>query len=78
MIGLRQPAAGHGGEADEFRTGMDHLAFGVSSQEELTAWETALDERDIPFTPTADTPIGKVVVFRDPDNVQLEFWLPAA
>lgn len=29
------------------------------------------------FTPIAETPIGSVIVFRDPDNIQLEFWLPA-
>jgi len=24
-----------------------------------------------------ETPIGTLVVFREPDNIQLEFWLPA-
>ncbi|MDQ1449420.1 MAG: hypothetical protein QOC79_2391, partial [Actinomycetota bacterium] len=33
--------------------------------------------RGIAFTPITDTPIGSVIVFRDPDNIQLEFWLPA-
>jgi predicted enzyme related to lactoylglutathione lyase len=31
----------------------------------------------VTFTPAAETPIGTVVVFRDPDNIQLELWLPA-
>jgi len=28
-----------------------------------------------PFTPTAETPFGPVVVFRDPDGIQVEFFL---
>jgi hypothetical protein len=40
------------------------------------AHHAELSSRDIPFTPAAETPIGTVVVFRDPDNIQLEMWLP--
>ena len=39
---------------------------------------TRLERRGISFTPAVETPIGTVVVFRDPDNIQLEFWLPVA
>ena len=41
-------------------------------------WQKELSSRGITFTPIAETPIGWVIVFRDPDNIQLEFWLPAA
>jgi glyoxylase I family protein len=79
IVGVRQY---HGrtvaGDAfDEFRVGMDHVAFGVSSREELEAWEGELDKRGITYTPIAETGIGQVIVFRDPDGIQLEFWLPA-
>jgi len=63
---------------DEFRTGLDHLAFGVATRAELEDWEKELSSRGITFTPIAETPIGSVIVFRDPDNIQLEFWLPAS
>ena len=53
------------------------MAFGVSSRAELEQWERELSTRGIAFTPITETPIGTVVVFRDPDNIQLEFWLPA-
>jgi len=46
--------------------------------EDLQGWERALEEKGIPYSPIAETPIGTVVVFRDPDDIQLEFWLPAA
>lgn len=78
VIGLRQyPMAGSGDAFDEMRTGLDHVAIGVESADELTAWEVRLDELGITHTPAAETPIGTVIVLRDPDNIQLEFWLPA-
>ena len=77
VIGVRQYLGREEGTFDEFRTGLDHLAFGVSSRAELEGWEQKLREAGIPFTPIADTSIGSVIVFRDPDNIQLEFWLPA-
>ena len=77
IIGVREYPAETDGAFSEFRTGLDHFAFGVSSRQELEEWEGELARRDIPYTPVAETPIGSVVVFRDPDNVQLEFWLPA-
>jgi glyoxylase I family protein len=76
VMGVRQYSAGRSDTFDEYRTGLDHLAFGVSSREELDGWQEELDRRGISFTPAVETPIGTVVVFRDPDNIQLEFWLP--
>jgi len=77
IIGVRQYPQSPDGAFDELRTGLDHFAFGVSSRADLEQWEGELERRGIPFTPIAETPIGSVVVFRDPDNIQLEFWLPA-
>ncbi len=76
IIGLREYASGSGDAFDEMRTGMDHVAFAVASAEELSAWEGELARRNVTFTPATVTPIGTVVAFRDPDNTQLEFWLP--
>ena len=77
IMGVRQYPGKTDGGFDEFRTGLDHLAFGVATREDLEAWEAELRGRGVPFTPIADTPIGSVIVFRDPDNIQLEFWLSA-
>jgi len=76
VIGVRQYLGREESAFDEFRTGLDHFAFGVSSRAELEGWEQRLGEARVSFTPIADTPIGSVIVFRDPDNIQLEFWLP--
>ena len=77
VLGLRQYPGHQDGIFDEFRTGLDHLAFAVSSRDELEGWQQTLSDAGVHFTPIADTPIGSVIVFRDPDNIQLEFWLPA-
>ena len=76
-LGVRQYHGRGSDRFDEFRTGLDHFAFGVASRDELEGWERELSARGIAFTPIAETPIGEVIVFRDPDNIQLEFWLPA-
>lgn len=65
---------GTGDAASEFRTGLDHLALVVPSHDELEAWRARLDEHDVPHTEILATSTGWVLVFRDPDNVQLEFY----
>jgi catechol 2,3-dioxygenase-like lactoylglutathione lyase family enzyme len=71
----------------ETRTGLDHVGLNVSSRADLDAWQAHLEgngvERvpvaDKPLTqsPIADRPYGSVLVFRDPDNIQLELLAPA-
>ena len=77
LLGLRQYHGREGDGFDEFRTGLDHFAFGVENRAALEKWERELSARGIAYTPIAETSIGSVIVFRDPDNIQLEFWLPA-
>ena len=76
IIGLREYPGHDDGAFSEFRTGLDHIAFAVSSRDELEAWQDRIAEKGIPFSPIAESPIGTLVVLRDPDNIQLEFWLP--
>jgi glyoxylase I family protein len=78
LLAVRQYPSRKADRFDEFRTGLDHLAFTVASRTGLEEWERELSMRGIPFSPIAEMSIGSVVVFRDPDNIQLEFWLPAA
>ena len=74
-LGLCQHAAASGDAFDETRPGLDHLAFAVDSADALHSWEQRLRAHDVPYTPaaTANTLEGALVlVFRDPDNIQLE------
>jgi glyoxylase I family protein len=73
---------GAGGEAfDETRVGLDHLAFGVTSRDELEAWADRLADDGVtcsPITPANTMPGAFVLVFRDPDNIQLELVSPSS
>jgi glyoxylase I family protein len=72
----------------ETRTGLDHVGFVVASRADLERWQEHLerhgvvraDRADKPLTqsPISDEPYGSVLVFRDPDNIQLELFAPAA
>jgi glyoxylase I family protein len=61
---------------DEFRPGLDHLAFGCSNRDELSAWAARLDAVGIEHGDICDEPYGSGLSFRDPDNIALEFFAP--
>lgn len=77
VIGLHTNT-GNGGEPfDEARTGLDHVALNVATREDLQAWTAWLDELGIEHSGirTDDKPFPfSTVVFRDPDNIQLELF----
>jgi catechol-2,3-dioxygenase len=60
----------------EFRSGLDHVAFGVSSRTDLEKWEGRLNELGIDHGGIVDAPYGSGLSFRDPDNIALEFFAP--
>ena len=76
VVGLRQYHAAPPHAFDEMRTGLDPLAFEVTTRTVLADWEQLLRERNIPFSPITEATLGSVIVLRDPDNIQLELWLP--
>ncbi len=59
---------------DETRVGLDHVSFQVPDRAGLDAWARRLDELGIAHSPITEAPYGTVLVFRDPDNIQLEFF----
>jgi glyoxylase I family protein len=80
--------ANQGESFAETRTGLDHVGFVVPNRNDLEGWQTHLERygvvragaADKPLTqsPISDEPYGSVLVFRDPDNIQLEMFAPAA
>lgn len=80
VIGLNQhhrhdePASAGADRFDERRTGLDHVGFAVARRQDLDAWQARLAEFDVTHSPVADTDHGSALVFRDPDNIQLELW----
>ena len=74
-FGLHTNTANRGEPFDEARTGLDHVSFQVAGRAALEAWTAWLDELGIRHTGIVDEtePITySTVVFRDPDNIQLE------
>jgi glyoxylase I family protein len=62
---------------DERRAGLDHVAFKVGSTADLAEWEERLAEFGVSYLPTAPSRTFEgslVIVFRDPDGIQLEIW----
>jgi glyoxylase I family protein len=64
----------NGTSFDERRVGLDHLSFNVPSRAELDAWQELVAERAIGHTPIVEAEMWDVLVVRDPDNIQLEFF----
>lgn len=57
----------------ETRVGLDHLAFLVPTVAEVEAFEKLLDEHEVPHSEVKwATPDVARIIFRDPDNIQLE------
>ncbi len=67
--------APEGGVFDERRIGLDHLAFQVADRDELQRWVAHLDANGVAHTGIADMSYGPTLVFRDPDNIQLELFV---
>ncbi|MFC4950419.1 VOC family protein [Pseudonocardia sp. GCM10023141] len=63
---------------DERRPGLDHIAFGCASRDELVAWAAHLDELGIAHGGIVDAGYGSGLSFRDPDNIALELFAPPA
>ena len=76
-LGLTQHRPGSAGPFDATRTGLDHLAFAVGARADLDAWAARLAAAGVTCSPVAaanSVPGAAVLVFRDPDNIQLELF----
>jgi catechol 2,3-dioxygenase-like lactoylglutathione lyase family enzyme len=59
---------------DERAVGLDHFALRVPDPDALAAWAAHLDELGVEHSGVLDENGGPLIVFRDPDNIQLELW----
>jgi glyoxylase I family protein len=77
LLGLHtHPTPNEHPEFSEYRSGLDHVAFGVANKGELEKWQSRLDELGIQHGGIVDAPYGSGLSFRDPDNIALEFFAP--
>lgn len=77
LLGLRPVAPGTDGFSED-RVGLDHLSFALRSRDELDAAATLLDQRGVAHGGVKDIGGGFILEFRDPDNIALELFAPAA
>lgn len=61
------------GAFSERRTGLDHLSFGVGP-DTIERWAEHLEAAGVTWSPIVDGINGRVLSFRDPDNIALEFY----
>jgi glyoxylase I family protein len=73
-IGLVQHENGEPGPFSEFRVGLDHLSFSVDTRSDLEEWVAHFQQHRVDYSPINDMPYASVVVFRDPDGIQLELF----
>jgi len=62
----------------EFRAGLDHVAFGCESRDELEKWAGRLTELGVEHGGIVDAGYGSGLSFRDPDGIAMEFFAPPA
>ena len=66
-----------GDRFSEFRLGLDHLAFTAPDETALFAFANTLEAAGVETKGVETYHTGnKYIAFRDPDNIQLEYWLP--
>ena len=79
VVVLRPPLGGTPPDDrfNERRIGLDHIAFRVGSEDDLTQFVVRLRGAGHPTTGIEVDPHGggRFVCFRDPDNIQLEAYL---
>lgn len=66
-----------GDRFNEFRIGLDHLSFTAPGEAALHALAERLQAAGVDTKGVETYHTGnRYVAFRDPDNIQLEYWLP--
>lgn len=75
FLGLAEHPTNGAEQFAEHRTGLDHVSLAVANRAELDGWRDHLDAIGVPHSDVTDVsePFDyAVLVFRDPDNIQLE------
>ena len=71
-VGLHTHSANAAEPCDETRTGLDHVSFRVAQRADLDTWAQHFKKLGVSQSPINEKGGYAVLVFRDPDNIQLE------
>lgn len=69
LLALRVNPAAAGGSR-----GFDPVSFGVTGRKDVEAWAEHLDALDIEHSPVIDASLGWLLVFTDPDGLELHLY----
>jgi catechol 2,3-dioxygenase-like lactoylglutathione lyase family enzyme len=72
---LQEHKAHEGTSFTEFRPGLDHLSFRLHDAAELDRWRARFDEAGVAYQSPRSEAYGSVLIFRDPDRIQLELFV---
>ena len=72
VVSVMTHTASDGEPFDERRVGLDHLSLRVAGRDALEEWVRHLDALGVEHSGIQEELGGPLVVFRDPDNIQLE------
>ena len=70
-LSLRRFSHGDREPFNELRIGLDHIALRVADAFAIDQWQARLHDAGVPCDRT-DLPELTILVFRDPDNIQIE------
>ena len=74
FVGLIAHTAPTSDRFDERAVGLDHFALRVPDRAAVEAWAAHLDALGVEHSGVLEENGGPLIVFRDPDNIQLELW----
>lgn len=73
LVGFREnPEAARGCQ------GFDPVGLAVQGRADMEAWAAHLDAQDVPHSPLIEASIGWLLVFHDPDGIELHLYSWAA
>ena len=73
-LALQEHRGNRGAGFDPAHTGMDHLSFHVSGNDDLESWRAKLAAAGIDVSEVRAVAFGSLIEFRDPDGIQLELF----
>lgn len=73
-LGLTQHESSSGHDFDPTTPGLDHLAFGCDSRDDLVSWAEHLDGLGVAHSGVQDATYGSALSFRDPDDIAVELF----
>jgi glyoxylase I family protein len=75
VILLQEHKAHEGAGFSEHRPGLDHLSFRVHDLDALEQWREHFESLGVGYQPIRTEDYGGVLIFRDPDRIQLELFV---